>query len=369
MLNWDLSAIEEGFGEAAVETERWRAALETVASITESHGALLLPVTGGVLRTLPFTDSLSESFDSFVRDGWNLRDERNRGIPLMRKFGVVDDLDIFSPDAIASHPYYQEFLAPHRLRWFAGVGIFFDDDIWCLSIQRRMDQAPFSDEEKRELAGLSRSLATSAAIARTLGRAASIGALEAYAASGTAAVLVNRHGKIFEANRSAEQLLSGEIQITKGKVVQGNGSSFPDLDRALSRILNQGKAGLHTPVVLPRRDRGPLLAYPARLGSAISNALSDCQAIIVFVDPDAKKDPTEETLRSIYKLSGAEARLAIQLSSGEPLDRAANHLRISKETSRTQLKSIFAKLGVHRQAELVAVLSTLLSGKEFFPGG
>lgn len=362
MPNWDLSPVEGAFGEAAVDSGGWKRALETVVSITESHGALLLPVKGGVLRTLPFTDSMSGSFDSFIRDGWHLRDERNRGLPLMQRSGVVDDLDIFSPETIASHPYYQEFLAPHRLCWFAGVGIFFDDDMWCLSIQRRVDQSPFSTAEKRELAKLSRSLATAAATARILGEAASSGALEAFAASGTAAVLVDRYGKIFEANASAEHLLSGDIRLKEGKLIHGREGSFPNLDRALSRILNQAKAGLHAPVLLPRKDRAPLLAYPSRLQRTVGNALADCQAMIIFVDPDARRNPTEATLRSVYKLSGAEARLAINLSTGEALDKVAERLNISKETSRTQLKSIFAKLGVHRQAELVAVLSTLLSG-------
>ncbi|MCK1391004.1 helix-turn-helix transcriptional regulator [Bradyrhizobium sp. 1] len=362
MPQWDLSAVERGFGEAAVNPAAWKKALETTVSTTHSHGAVLLPVKGGVLRTLPFTDSMSGAFDSFVRDGWHLRDERNRGVPLMQRSGVVDDLDIFSPETIASHPYYQEFLAPHGLRWFAGVGIFFDDDIWCLSIQRTIDQGPFSAAEKNELAKLSRSLGTGAATARILGEATTAGALEAFAASSTAAVLVDRYGKIFEANASAEQLLSGEIRLKNGKLVHDPEVSFPGLDRALARILNQPEAGLHFPVPLPRKERGPLLAYPSRLQRAVSNAFADCQAIIILVDPDARKNPTETTLRSVYKLSGAEARLAILLSTGESLDTVAERLNISKETSRTQLKSIFAKLGVHRQAELVAVLSTLLNG-------
>lgn len=362
MPQWDLSVIERAFAEAAVGSGGWTGALETVAAVTESHGALLLPVQGGVLRTLPFTESLSQSFDTYVRDGWHLRDERFRGVPLMQKTGVIDDLDISSAETIASHPYYQEFLAPYGLRWFAGVGIFFDDDIWCLSIQRSIDQGPFSAAEKTELAKLSRSLGAGAATARILGEAATSGALEAFAASNTAAVLVDRYGRIFEANASAERLLSGEIRLKNGKLVHEPEASFPALERALSRILNQAKAGLHFPVPLPRKERGPLLAYPSRLQRTMGNALADCQAIIVLVDPDSRKNPAETTLRSVYKLSGAEARLAIQLSTGEALDKVAERLNISKETSRTQLKSIFAKLAVHRQAELVAVLSTMLGG-------
>lgn len=362
MATWDLGAIESAFADAAVGSGEWTGALETIAAVTESHGALLLPVRGGVLRTLPFTESLSQSFDAYVRDGWHLRDERMRGVPLMQKTGVIDDFDISSAETIASHPYYQEFLAPLGLRWFAGIGIFFEDDIWCLSIQRRIDQEPFSASEKAELGKLCRSLATGAATSRILGAAATSGALEAFSASNTAAVLVDRYGKIFEANTAAEDLLSGEIRIRNGKLVHEPAASFPNLDRALSRVLNEAKSGLHVAVPLPRKDRGPMLAYPARLQRTVSNALADCQAIIVLVDPEARRSPTEATLRSIYKLSGAEARLAIQLSTGEALDTVAERLNISKETSRTQLKSIFAKLGVHRQAELVAVLSTMLSG-------
>lgn len=360
MSKWDLAAVEGAFADAALRPEIWTRALEAVASTTESRGALLLPLSGGVLRTLPFTESLSDSFETYVNDGWHLRDERIRGVPLMQKTGVVDDLDIVSVETMGAHPYYQEFLAPHRLRWFAGVGIFFEDDMWCLSIQRTIDQGPFSAAEKQQLARLSRSLATSAATARVLGKAASSGALEAFAASNIAAVLVDRHGRIFEANAAAEQLLSGDIRIRNGKLVYHPDAPFAQLDRALVRVLNQAKSGLHVPVPLPRGERGPLLAYPARLQSNLGNALANGQAIIVLVDPEARRNPAETTLRSVYKLSGAEARLAIQLSTGEALDQVAARLNISKETSRTQLKSIFAKLAVHRQAELVAMLSNLI---------
>jgi DNA-binding CsgD family transcriptional regulator len=56
----------------------------------------------------------------------------------------------------------------------------------------------------------------------------------------------------------------------------------------------------------------------------------------------------------------AEARLAAVVASGESLERSAERLGIAKETSRSQLKSIFAKTGCHRHSELVAVLSTFL---------
>ena len=59
-----------------------------------------------------------------------------------------------------------------------------------------------------------------------------------------------------------------------------------------------------------------------------------------------------------FGFTAAEAKLAARISSGTALDNATESLGIAKETGRNQLKNIFAKAGVHRQAELVAVLAS-----------
>ena len=73
--------------------------------------------------------------------------------------------------------------------------------------------------------------------------------------------------------------------------------------------------------------------------------------------------PSEEVLKSAFRLTEAEARLAARIAAGESLEQITDSLAIAKETGRSRLKSIFAKLGVNRQAELVAVLSSLLGRK------
>lgn len=361
MRAWDLETIGGNFAEAALDPSRWKHALEQVVSATSSYGAVLLPSTGGVLPTVPFTDEIHPSFETYMRDGWHLRDERNRGIPLMKRRGVIDDLDIFSREEIARHPYYQEFLAPHNLRWFAGVRVSCENDLWCLSLQRTIDQGPFSETEKNRLAELSKGLSGAVAIARGLGSSTAAGILEAFQISRTAAVLINRHGRIFEANEAAQRLLVGEIKIAKGQIVVANS---PDATGALSgairTLLNRHDGGLCPPIALPRTGRVPILAHPTKLTRMTNNALADCQALLIFIDPDVGLRPAQASLQLLFRLSEAEARLAVQLASGEPLETVAERLGIAKETSRSQLKSIFAKTGTHRQAALVAMLAKVL---------
>ncbi|SJM29587.1 hypothetical protein BQ8482_111517 [Mesorhizobium delmotii] len=66
---------------------------------------------------------MGPSLETYVKDGWIDRDERCNLLPLLIRRGAVSELDVLTPEEIARHPYYQEFLAPFGLRWFAGVKV------------------------------------------------------------------------------------------------------------------------------------------------------------------------------------------------------------------------------------------------------
>jgi DNA-binding CsgD family transcriptional regulator/PAS domain-containing protein len=307
------------------------------------------------------TDAMLASAEQYFREGWYLRDERNYGVDIMMQRGVVDDLDISHLDKIKRHPYYQEFLAPHGLRWFSGVRIAAGEDIWCLSIQRGINQGPFSKAEKSRLARMSDRLSTSAVLARALGVASAAGAMEAFEVSGKAVVLINRRGEVLRANKSAEQLLRGDVRVEKRKLVSSDSTANAAFNRSLHELMFQyAGVSLSPPVALPRRGRRPILAYPAKLSAAAANPLADCQAIVMLVDLDKPHGHLPETvLQTTFNLTAAEARLAALLASGLSLEVATDQIGIAKETGRNQLKSIFAKIRVRRQSELVAVLSPM----------
>jgi len=111
------------------------------------------------------------------------------------------------------------------------------------------------------------------------------------------------------------------------------------------KLLLHGQA-LHIQVIPLARNQPE---QPWSLGLSIS-------CVAVFITIPGNSAIRNQKLKSLYGLSPAESRLAVLLTEGVDLDTAAQRLSVSIQTVRCQLKAIFAKTNVSRQAELVALL-------------
>lgn len=358
---FNLEAVGNAITAAATDPARWDAAMDVVAAATGSFGSMLFDAKGQLPR-VPRSGEMGPAFEAYVRDGWINRDDRYNLVPLMVRRGVVTDLDILSSEEIARHPYYQEFLAPFGLRWFAGVKIAAGDDLWGLSIQRTIQQGPFSPSEMQSLADFSIQLGSAAALTRMLGFARAEGAMDAFSASGTPAVMLDRNAGVILVNEPAERMLGRDLLVTGRQLACIDRNATNTLRCALHALLRYpNPPAMLGPIPLPRLQGRPLLAYPSRLPANTSNAFASCQVVVVFIDPDIYPQPPEVALQTCFGLTPAETRLARWISSGDELRTVADHLGVTYETARTQLKTVFAKTGTHRQAELVALLARMAS--------
>jgi DNA-binding CsgD family transcriptional regulator len=359
----NFEVVASTFADAAIRPELWVKAIDTIARETLSVGAILIPLQGAI-PNIPVSESIRLVTETYFRDGWWMRDERFRCHDTLVCKGVADDFDFTTAEEMERHPYYQEFLRPFNLKYFVGIKMAAGDDLWCVSIQRSPQQGPLAADEKRELAALSRQISSAAALARALGFASANAAMEAFEMSGSAVALLNRRGEVLRLNNAAEAMMGPELRVVQKRIVWEDREATAALDRALHALLwAAAGSALMPPVSLPRHGRRPILAYPLKLSSVSASALADCQALLVFVDLEKRVRPSQEAIRSAFGLTAAEARLAVRLAGGAPLDAVADEFRIAKETARSQLKSIFQRTGVHRQSELVSLLASFLSSR------
>jgi DNA-binding CsgD family transcriptional regulator len=90
-----------------------------------------------------------------------------------------------------------------------------------------------------------------------------------------------------------------------------------------------------------------------RAEESLSAAIAEIQQL----KKDRPPVPSKEVLCSSFGLTAAEADLALAIARGEDLASIAATRGITIGTARTHLKAVFSKLGAHRQAHLVVLLS------------
>jgi DNA-binding CsgD family transcriptional regulator len=182
----------------------------------------------------------------------------------------------------------------------------------------------------------------------------------AYEQGGKAVILLDRNAKVLRMNPAAERLLGPDFHIVSKRLCSVDPEATAALDRALHALIDSDESTpVIPPILLPRANRRPLFIHATQPPTVCKHARAPCRAVLLLIDPEICYLPPKSALKSYFGLSTAEARLAQRLASGEALEDAASHLAISKHTARVQLKAVFAKLNVHRQAELVALLAQL----------
>ena len=357
MSLFDLSSIEAAFMRAAVEPYLWRNAMDVVTSAFGGYGAGLFPIDGQ-FPGQPRTETLEPSFQSYFQNGWVERDLRYRGISIARRYGAYTDFDYISHEEMGRQPYYQEFLRPNGLKWFAGIGLDSPGDFWVLSIQRRGEQDPFTRAQVAEMAQLAKRLSSALSIASAFAFTRAHAAAHAFQYAGKAAILLDRRGQVVLMNELAHKLCDGDLQIISKRLTSIDVNATRALNYALHRLLWTKETALSEAVVLPRQNRRPIIAYIGRLESSIDGIL-DCQAIVSLHDLDARPKANLDVLRHAFKLTHAEARFAQAIGAGGTLQDAADSVSITRETARSRVKVIFAKTGARRQSELVSLLHRL----------
>jgi DNA-binding CsgD family transcriptional regulator len=168
-------------------------------------------------------------------------------------------------------------------------------------------------------------------------------------------ILVDHEGQVVFANRSARSLLDERDGLTLGP--EGLKATDSSTTRALRELVRGEPQDRGGALSLPRRSGPPLALLVSPLGSEAERLTKPRPVKALFLSDPARGGETgEDTLKRLYGLTAAEARLTQELIQGRTLDEAAAQLAISSNTARSQLRTVFSKTGVRRQSELVRLL-------------
>lgn len=239
-----------------------------------------------------------------------------------------------------------------------------------ISINGGEHRQPFSDDETALLTALMPHLQQALRLHRRLLHAeqASDDLTAIVERSSRALFLVDRGGRIAFMNSSASRLVSMRdgISIDRAELRGANGEATIRLRTLIAdaiRTSTAGGTGAGGVVTLDRPSgRRPLMALVAPVSAVhrLPATRNRVAALVSISDPESTPVPDDRTLREMFGLTPAEARLTRLLAEGTSLAEAAERLGLRPETARTRIKVIFEKTGTHRQAELVSLVMRAL---------
>lgn len=183
-------------------------------------------------------------------------------------------------------------------------------------------------------------------------------------------LVLERGARVAIANAEAERIARSDdgISIHHGQLRLGSMKlqiQFESVVRAALSLQSRAAKTRRTIFHVPRPSgamRYEMLVSSREQPFEGAPALRGLGCLVLLSDPIAITRVSPAQLMNDYGLTLAEARVAIALQESVSLRDAASGLQVSIHTARSHLRSIFAKLQISTQAQLVRMLAASIRG-------
>lgn len=350
---------------AASDPAKWPEALQAVAGLLDASRGLIFshqatPEQRGLWVSCRISPEATQRYVEryHAHDIWM---QRGHALNVWVPGRVVVGKDLLPDKAFLDSLFYREFLAPQDIRDLC-AGVLHDGSEPGIP---RVNIAVYRPHAKPRFSGADKALM--AALLPHLREATRIGfrlaELEqrlqiARATADTilpALVLADRSGRIVFANRPAQLLCAAGdgLLLKEGRLKIASARLQSRLDKLLMQDEAQGAA-----LQIPRPSGRPAywliqVDLPST-GESPPDARRPSMALLIH-DPAAQGANLQD-FAVLHGLTPAEARLLEALLLHSTLPESAQHLGVSINTVRSQLRSILDKCGVGRQVELMRMV-------------
>lgn len=262
--------------------------------------------------------------------------------------------------ALYRSSYYNEWMRPQGFKYTIGNTLLSESDVVAnVTLMRPPDMQTFDTSELRDFADLSKHLTRALQMAIKFERPeACPTTLSAIDAMAHAVALIDARCRVLYANRAMESLLRRHegLSMRMGRIAATHGAARERLEACVANAVarNEGPR-VAAPLLLPGSGDRHLCVRMAPMVTGAGRALlSRPTLLLMATEHGGQRAPSIAAIRAHYGCTKSEARLTQLLSTGLGLRRAAEASGIGYGTARVYLKTIFEKVGVHTQAQLVA---------------
>lgn len=194
-----------------------------------------------------------------------------------------------------------------------------------------------------------------------LRRAQIKGVFDGLTAARSAAILLSADGKVSTTTPRAERLFGLDFAVREGRLWSAHSATHTCLDQLADQIRKRLFNSLAPFLIRRFTERHSIIAHPVLLRGMSADLFWMADVAVFLITPDQNEIVGENYLELLFGLSRAEAQIATMLAEGLEPQQIAGRRKVSVGTTRVQIKNIFQKTNVHRQADLIKIVSALSS--------
>jgi DNA-binding CsgD family transcriptional regulator/PAS domain-containing protein len=373
-----LNRVRLRIHEAALEPELWHEVLGSIVQLVRGRTAnLMLVERTSLAPSLYISRNIDPAAEHLYQTHWHQHDLWLRAGVEFRAKSIIVGQEMLPDEALFSSEYYNDFLR-HQDVGRVLTNLFEKNSATCghVSVHRAARDGEFAELEREVMRTLTPHLATAMAVhLRLAGLKDRIRATEAALDRLPVGVcLIDRTSRITYRNPIAEAILAADDGIAErsgslcAAAARDDRALAAQVAAAVATSLGKATApGAVLSISRPslQRPYSVLIAPLVRARDPTSGVLGETRPCATALIVDLEREPRfpSELLAERYRLTAAEARLAWEIACGRSLQDAADRFGIAFGTARNQLKQIFAKTEVNRQAELVRLLNADLAAQ------
>jgi DNA-binding CsgD family transcriptional regulator len=248
-------------------------------------------------------------------------------------------------------------LRPAGFAWTCGSVIPVPGgDLLVFDFERLTDAGPFKRQALDVLDSYRPHLARAALLAARSQMAQIAAASVAMSALGLPGAVLGINGQVLSMNPLMEAL-SAQIEISAFDRLRITHPPADGLLHMSLALIDSDDRNVRS-IPIPAVDGFPgLIVHVVPLRRQAHDVFASAVALVVATPVTAPAAPHAGLLSGLFDLTPAEDRVARAFSEGHSVESCATYLSVSRETVRSQLKSIMAKTGTSRQSELVGLLA------------
>ena len=357
-----LEAVE-AFAEAGLDGAAWPAALAILASATHSDHAELIGIgpKGLSFSVAPLSREAYREFEAAGGYSPHVNPRiaaAQRAAPLQvvgdREYDEVAPL--LRSDAAYMDVVRKYDLPPHGCQ----TTLLLEPDLLVgLGAMRTRREGRIDADATAAFAALAPHALAAVRTRLALGNRSARDMATALEHAEVAAFLCDGDGKVQAMTARAERLAleSRLLTVHQRRLTAARRADGQAFERAMARVLTAGQLPAAVETVLIGPEGGRALVHLRALAEP-DWGLPFRVRLMVIVRQGPRK-PSAEVLRLAFGLTQAEAEIALALAAGQPRDLIAAHRTVAIGTLRQQVKTIFAKVGVTREAELIVAVHGL----------